>query len=104
MSYGLRVWDQLGQLGTDNSDVLGLCLFADFITYVAPSAPLFEYASVTITDVDDRPRLAIYQSAFNGRWTPVFSGDITYDSGARTLTIENTVSFQTETFFLVMSW
>lgn len=104
MSYGLRVWDQLGQLGTDSSDVLGIALFAGFITYVAPSAPDFLYESVTITDVDDRPRLAIYQFAFNGRWIPVPSGDITYDSGARTLTIENTVSSQAETFFLVMSW
>ncbi|KAF0135807.1 MAG: hypothetical protein FD152_1209 [Xanthobacteraceae bacterium] len=104
MSYGLRVWDQLGQLGTDSSDVLGLALFADFITYVAPSAPLFQYASVTITDVDDRPRLAIFQSNFNGRWTPVAGGDMTYDAGAKTLTIRNTISFQAETFFLIMSW
>lgn len=104
MAYGLRVWDQLGQLGTDSSDVLGLCLFAGFIDYVAPSAPLFLYESVTITDVDDRPRQAIWQTAFNGRWTPVPSGDITYDSGARTLTLRNTVSSQAQTFFRVMSW
>lgn len=104
MSYGLRVWDQLGQLGTDSSDVLGIALFAGFITYVAPSAPLFEYASVTITDVDDRPRSAVYQFAFNGRWIPVAGGDLTYDSGARTLTLRNTISSQAETFFRVMSW
>ena len=104
MSYGLRVWDQLGQLGTDNSHVLGLCLFAGFIDYVAPSAPLFLYESVTINDVDDRPRLAIWQFAFNGRWQAVASGDMTYDAGAKTLTIRNTISSQAETFFLVMSW
>lgn len=102
MAYGLRVWDQLGRLGTDSSDVLGLAIFADYIPYTAPPA----YTTRTINDVDDRPRRVMYRNDFNGRWiTQLAASDVVYDAGARTLTLRNTISAQPGgTFFFVMQW
>lgn len=102
MAYGLRVWDRLGRLGTDSSDVLGLAIFADYIPFTAGPA----WTTRTITDVDDRPRRVMYRNDFNGRWiTQLAVADVVYDATARTLTLRNTISAQPGgTFFLVMQW
>lgn len=104
MTYGIKVWDQYGELGTESEDVLALALFADTMTYVAPTAPLFLYNQVVLEDVEDRPRLCMWLSNFNGSWNIMAGGDTVYDSGAKTLTVKNTVSSQASTFFLILSW
>ena len=92
MSYGLRVWDRLGQLGTDSSDVVGLGLFA---ANIAPSA------SLVITDVDARPRLVLMNLAGRLIDATLTVGAVVYDGSARTLTVTNNISPSTQLFFAI---
>lgn len=100
MSYGIRIWDRLGQLGTDSTDVVGLCIFAGDIPFTTPTP-----TGVTITDVDDRPRLVLARSSTTGRLfdATLIVGAVTYDGTAKTLTVKNQLS-AAALFHFVIQW
>lgn len=116
MTYGLTVWDRLGEIGTETSELLGRAIFADYIPYIAPVGPEFLYNTVVLDDVIASSFICLWYPTSPSLPEPVrfIEGQVStvetttqmfqYIAADKTFKIRNNYGTVPSTLFVVLAW